>query len=191
MSLLEAISLRRPRRFSYIVFAWILFAIVVQHSECFLPPGHGRRGAETSLLADTLEDRTVKELWKILEESNQVGRGLKSQLKRKQDIINYIEEHADMSSADGEDVPEEEEEPTPEEEQNTSKNEEQELWLLPDIDSEIAEKIPPFLAEKMILRNITSLLPIQVQSFQRIYSGEDSVLQAPTGSGEWKKGWQS
>jgi superfamily II DNA/RNA helicase len=52
------------------------------------------------------------------------------------------------------------------------------------ISLELAECIPPSLAERMVLKGLTSLLPIQVASFQRIYTGQDVVLQAPTGSGK-------
>jgi ATP-dependent RNA helicase DDX21 len=52
------------------------------------------------------------------------------------------------------------------------------------ISSELAQCIPPVLAEKMVQKGMTSLLPIQVASFSRIYSGQDVVLQAPTGSGK-------
>jgi ATP-dependent RNA helicase DDX21 len=52
------------------------------------------------------------------------------------------------------------------------------------ISSDLAACIPPSLAERMIQKGLTSLLPIQVASFQQIYQGQDVVLQAPTGSGK-------
>jgi superfamily II DNA/RNA helicase len=53
-----------------------------------------------------------------------------------------------------------------------------------EIPLELSKCIPPFLKERMLQKGITSLLPSQVESFKRIYSGKDVVLQAPTGSGK-------
>jgi superfamily II RNA helicase len=193
----EAKSLPKSRM-GFVSFVWLLLATTLPLAESFLP--NNRILCPTALRAGTLHDRTVKELWKILEESTQVERGLKSQLKRKEDIIQYIEQHASVEHLtnendsrdenevdyslddDGEEEEEEEttEDPTNDSEKNTSID--FAAWL--DIDPDIVNRIPPFLADKMTQSSIISLLPIQIQSFQRIYSGKDTVLQAPTGSGK-------
>ena len=212
--------------------SFLLFLVVtLQDTNSFQPTVRQRSARRTALFADTLQDRTVKELWQILEESNLLERGLKSQLKRKEDIIRYIEQHAHQNGANGAGqstdenasstttVQELEQEVVQEDDSSSNDienksdshtnpkgaNEESELsytvgpdttvkakeegeetatGMLPNLDPHVVEKIPPFLAEKMIQRNITSLLPIQVRSFQRIHSGDDVILQAPTGSGE-------
>jgi len=53
-----------------------------------------------------------------------------------------------------------------------------------ELSPEIAALIPRDVQEKLYHRGITSLLPIQQASFERIYAGRDTVLHSPTGSGK-------
>ncbi|CAB9506087.1 dependent RNA helicase [Seminavis robusta] len=171
-----------------------------------------------------LQDRTVKELWQLLEDADRVEPGLKSQLRRKQDIIDYIEQQPEHLQEDADENPPIQEQDEAKEEGindasslgepegateesvelssfdgHLSSNQAAEVDNVDDndndapsiadnrpsnIDPDIAEKIPPFLAEKMTHKGIQSLLPIQVEAFQRIFEGKDAVLQAPTGSGK-------
>jgi len=52
------------------------------------------------------------------------------------------------------------------------------------LSKEISFMIPQTLQERMTNRGITSLLPIQQQSFEGIYEGDDAILHSPTGSGK-------
>eukprot|EP00816_Leptocylindrus_hargravesii_P006921 CAMPEP_0196818850 /NCGR_PEP_ID=MMETSP1362-20130617/67796_1 /TAXON_ID=163516 /ORGANISM="Leptocylindrus danicus, Strain CCMP1856" /LENGTH=767 /DNA_ID=CAMNT_0042197117 /DNA_START=54 /DNA_END=2358 /DNA_ORIENTATION=+ len=47
-----------------------------------------------------------------------------------------------------------------------------------------ASLIPPVLEKLLQKRNITSLLPVQSESFELVYNGNDAVIHAPTGSGK-------
>ena len=194
--------------------AVLLLWMMIQHLDGFAPPPpqHHHFSHGTALWSTTtpttsnndLEGKTVKDLWKILEENNegQVERGLKTRLKRKQDIIAYILEQSNrqeptqdeiqnslnaVTNAEKDEVTEkintdyEMEDPP---DNNIDSNDVLNLADALDLPSEIASKIPQFLAEKMIRRDVTSLLPIQAKSFERIYDGDDVVLQSPTGSGK-------
>lgn len=108
-----------------------------------------------------------------------VERGLKTRLKRKQDIIEYIEKHQrTLSNVDEEVINGD----TKAVQENQNKNESSSQHL--NLPSEIASNIPSFLADKMLQRDIRSLLPIQAKSFPHIFNGEDVILQSPTGSGK-------
>ena len=52
------------------------------------------------------------------------------------------------------------------------------------LSQDIASMIPTVVQEKMASRGITSLLPIQQASFERICKGKDAIIQSPTGSGK-------
>ena len=156
----------------------------------------------TTALYSTLQEKTVKDLWQIVEDSGQVERGLKTRLKRKQDIIEYIESRSETtfnSEKEQQAAQVDEDEISKdchdnEDHDNDIGNDDSDIeetllagQQLPeelDLPPEIAAKIPLFLAEKMVRRDITSLLPIQAKSFARIFKGEDAVLQSPTGSGK-------
>ena len=150
--------------------------------------------------SSSLEDMTVKQLWQMLEDADLVKPGLKSKLKRKQDVIDYIAENQNRlttlddtavavsattttttttaSEITGVVIEEGDEDET-----NDDKFPVNDSSFLTGIDSGIVERIPPALAGKMSDKGINSLLPIQAKSFKRIYNGKDIVLQAPTGSG--------
>ena len=192
--------------------ALLLLWVMIPSLDGFAPPPfhnfHGTAlwsATTTPTSNNDLESKTVKDLWKILEENNegQVERGLKTRLKRKQDIIAYILEQNGSAPAPADilntlNVITETEEEEVTENSNTDYEKEdppdinnfnnavaeQNLADGLDLPPEIALKIPPFLAEKMVRRGITSLLPIQAKSFERIYNGDDVVLQSPTGSGK-------
>ena len=148
-----------------------------------------------STTSSSLEDMTVKQLWQMLEDADQVKPGLKSKLKRKQDVIDYITENqnglmaldesaAAVSATTASEITgvviEEEDD---DDETNDDEYTVNDSSFLTGIDSGIVERIPPSLAGKMSDKGINSLLPIQAKSFKRIYNGKDIVLQAPTGSG--------
>jgi superfamily II DNA/RNA helicase len=151
---------------------------------------------------------TVKELRTVLQESSAIERGLLSRLKRKQDLIDYLKDHGldsshDDTNNDANDptanqaetpkaststsiltstaIPQEKE--TKNDGTNEASTQDHDLFAL-QISPELSDCMPLFLQQLMVRRGITSLLPIQVASFQRIYSGRDVVLQAPTGSGK-------
>ena len=53
-----------------------------------------------------------------------------------------------------------------------------------ELSEEIVAMIPQDIQQRMIDRRITSLLPIQQISFERIHTGDDTILHSPTGSGK-------
>lgn len=257
-----------------------VLSVVVQNASAFSRPlplrmvDHQRTIATattvrltTTVLYSQLQEKTVKDLWQIVEDAGGVERGLKTRLKRKQDIIEYIESRSEIilesncandavdtkaeehhetpplappakkyekdkkitkvkdevkatektedltiileaSATDGgeHDAPpaaikgekrevkirsvKDEKETAEKVEDQTTKSEasntpeQQPFPEVLDLHPDIASKIPLFLAEKMVRRDITSLLPIQAKSFERIFNGEDAVLQSPTGSGK-------
>jgi superfamily II DNA/RNA helicase len=57
-------------------------------------------------------------------------------------------------------------------------------WVSMSLPPDIASHIPNHLQDRLLHRNIQSLLPSQIASFSRIFNGHDVVLQAPTGSGK-------
>lgn len=207
-------------------------------------PAAGCLHASTSLTSSSslksLESMTVPELRQLLKERNFNERGLLSRLKRKQDLIDFLNENdvtvastsisgeptvvtvvSNVAADDEVDIyqnivlqlskTQQEEDPVEDETIDTDVEDEMDLpevnsagenikteettsmpaataatssQQLLQVSSELAACIPPLLAASMVAKGITSLLPIQVESFQRIYSGQDVVLQAPTGSGK-------
>jgi superfamily II DNA/RNA helicase len=173
----------------------------------FAPSFRGQRSQTERYSSSPLETKTVPELKQLLKESGFNERGLLTRLKRKQDLIEYLEQHQRAEGSDDVDnlsgieweqkdnkgMNDFETEETilaseikdDNEEEILSQNVEvEEGESLLEITSEIASFIPASLQSRMVKRGIDSLLPSQVASFQRIYAGGDAVLQAPTGSGK-------
>jgi superfamily II DNA/RNA helicase len=175
----------------------------------FAPSFRAQRSRTIMFSTSSLEAKTVTELKQLLKESGLNERGLLTRLKRKQDLIEYLEEH---QVGEGSDVVEnlsgirlkqqddrgideietdetildyEIQDDNKEEKEIVSRNVEvEEGEALLEISSELASFIPASLQSRMVKRGIESLLPSQVSSFERIYAGRDAVLQAPTGSGK-------
>jgi superfamily II DNA/RNA helicase len=170
----------------------------------------------TSTIIDNLENLTVKELKQLLEEHELNERGLLSKLKRKQDLVTYLQdhlpiasevnnneeedvEHADMESSSEEIEIEKSAIASPEKsavirstQHTTTTTTTQRSFSTSAVSNtasavlsnEIKTLVPPPLQETMARKGLTSLLPIQSQSFVRVQSAQDTVLHAPTGAGK-------
>lgn len=139
---------------------------------------------------------TVKDLRQEIVNAGLNERGLMTRLKRKQDLIAFLELHHQGNQPTSEVSPpgREEEEVSitkdlvenfePKDAETPSESPIPSEPQLAEVDSAIREILPPWMQSNLVKNEITSLLPIQEESFLRIYKGEDMVLHAPTGQGK-------
>eukprot|EP00977_Amphora_coffeiformis_P017759 scaffold5886_cov161-Amphora_coffeaeformis.AAC.10 len=137
-------------------------------------------------------DMTVSQLRQAIKDGGYNERGLLSRLKRKQDLIEFLQEQNNNEAAWQLTKEEEEEKedvagvaasrnshdnhPT----QSLSSSSPIEL----DLDPKIRDILPQYLQQSLKNKGMTRMLPIQQASFVRIWQGRDTVLQAPTGQGK-------
>ena len=172
----------------------VLLSLSVMTNAFLTPPTTTtRRGLSATM--PSLEEKTVKELKQMLQDSNLNERGLLSKLKRKQDLVEYLKEHlheepereglvGDHSSSHTPDGEVTVVAPlTVEKSAHAAKNDDPEPETT-DVVPDDFQELPSPLQDSLVRRGIASLMPIQKASYKHVASGEDAVLSAPTGQGK-------
>lgn len=137
----------------------------------------------TTDVEDYLFKCTLPQLWDMIQEQNLLQPGLKSKLKRKQDVLNYLLVQQQKQKQGLNQTPPKQNREGSSTQQPHEEAEEESLTS--SSSSPLDDySIPTALQTKLTQHTIQSFLPIQQASFTRIRQGDDVVLQAPTGSGK-------
>ena len=177
-----------PSQSSKVILTSLLLGVMTALSHAFVESplsGHPRCSRLWSTSTPNLESMTVPELKVLLTESGLKERGLLTKLKRKQDLVDYLQDkltdHPMPAQKSEDEIPNEEPESN-KESMSAHVNDSNEESSMPLVSAEI-EAFHPLLKEKLARRDITELLPIQSKAFRHVQSGRDAVIHSPTGSG--------